>query len=110
MVNYIKEQIKKLHINLKDEQCEQLLKYYNMLIEYNNKCNLTAITDFKEVVLKHFVDSLSIVYIYDMNTDVSVVDIGTGKRERNVVYYPYTLTCSLLCSVSPVEADCAFFA
>lgn len=50
----IKEQVKKLHINLKDEQCEQLLKYYNMLIEYNNKCNLTAITDFKEVVLKHF--------------------------------------------------------
>lgn len=78
MVNYIKEQVKKLHINLKDEQCEKLLKYYNMLIEYNNKCNLTAITDFKEVVLKHFVDSLSIVYIYDMNTDASVVDIGTG--------------------------------
>lgn len=78
MINYIKEQVKKLHINLKDEQCEMLLKYYEMLIEYNSKCNLTAITDFKDVVLKHFIDSLSIVYIYDMNIDASVIDIGTG--------------------------------
>ncbi len=78
MKDYIKKQVKNLHINLKDEQCEKLLKYYQMLIEYNSKCNLTAITEFEEVILKHFVDSLSIVYIYDMNTEDSVIDIGTG--------------------------------
>lgn len=78
MKNYIKEQVSKLHINLSDEKCEQFLKFYNMLIEYNSKCNLTSITDFEEVVLKHFVDSLSIVNILDMNAECTVVDVGTG--------------------------------
>ncbi len=78
MKEYIKDSIKKLHINLSDAQAEAFLKYYNMLISENEKINLTAITDFKEVVLKHFVDSLSIVYIYDMNTEASLADVGTG--------------------------------
>ncbi len=78
MKNYIKEQVSKLHINLSDEKCEKFVKFYNMLIEYNNKCNLTSITDFEEVVLKHFVDSLSIVNILDMSAECTVVDVGTG--------------------------------
>ena len=78
MKNYIKEQVSKLHINLSDEKCEQFVQFYNMLIEYNSKCNLTSITDFEDVVLKHFVDSLSIVNIIDMNSECTVVDVGTG--------------------------------
>lgn len=78
MKNYIKEQVSKLHINLSDKKCEQFVQFYNMLIEYNSKCNLTSITDFEDVVLKHFVDSLSIVNIIDMNSECTVVDVGTG--------------------------------
>ena len=63
MKDYLIESAKKLHINLNDKKCEQLIKYYEMLIEWNNKINLTAITDYKDVVIKHFIDSLSIVNI-----------------------------------------------
>ena len=78
MKDYIRDSVKKLHINLNDKKCEQFLTYYNMLIEWNQKFNLTSITEFEDVVLKHFVDSLSIVNILDMNTEGSLVDVGTG--------------------------------
>lgn len=78
MKEYIKNAIKKLHINLSDEQAEMFLKYYDLLVSWNKKINLTSITDFEEVVLKHFVDSLSIVYIYDMNIEATLIDVGTG--------------------------------
>lgn len=78
MKTYLHDSIQKLHINLNDTKCDQLMKYFELLIEWNNKFNLTSITDFKDVVLKHFVDSLSIVNIIDMNGDFSLVDIGTG--------------------------------
>ena len=78
MREYIKSAVKKLHINLSDEQADAFVKYYEMLVLWNKKINLTSITDFHEVVLKHFVDSLSIVYIFDMNTDAALVDMGTG--------------------------------
>lgn len=78
MREYIKSAVKKLHINLSDEQADTFVKYYEMLVLWNKKINLTSITDFHEVVLKHFVDSLSIVYIFDMNTDAALVDMGTG--------------------------------
>lgn len=78
MREYIKSAVKKLHINLSDEQADAFIKYYEMLVLCNKKINLTSITDFHEVVLKHFVDSLSIVYIFDMNTDAALVDMGTG--------------------------------
>jgi 16S rRNA (guanine527-N7)-methyltransferase len=49
-----------------------------LLIEWNEKINLTAITDYKEVVVKHFIDSLSLINIIDINGDNSLVDVGTG--------------------------------
>lgn len=78
MKSYIHDSVKKLHINLNETKCEQFLNYYNLLVEWNKKINLTSITEFEDVVLKHFVDSLSIVNIADMNGDISLVDIGTG--------------------------------
>lgn len=65
-------------ILITDYQINQFLKYYDLLIEWNEKINLTAITDFKEVIIKHFIDSLSIVKICDMNNIDSLIDIGTG--------------------------------
>lgn len=70
-----------LDITLSDTQTEQFLTYYEMLIERNQVVNLTAITDFDEVLKKHFVDSLSLVKAYDLShneTEISLLDIGTG--------------------------------
>ena len=70
-----------LHITLSDIQVEQFFIYYEMLIEKNQAVNLTAITDFDEVLKKHFVDSLSLVKVCDLShndTEISLIDIGTG--------------------------------
>ena len=69
------------NITLSDAQMEQFITYYEMLIEKNQVINLTSITDFDEVVKKHFVDSLSLVKVFDpssVKTEVSLIDIGTG--------------------------------
>ena len=65
-------------INLSDEQLSQFYTYYQMLIEWNEKINLTAITDFDEVLKKHFLDSLSIGRLLKQDEEVSILDIGTG--------------------------------
>lgn len=72
--------LEELHIILSDSQIEQFLIYYEMLIEKNKVMNLTAITEFDEVMKKHFIDSLSLVKAYDSrdNLPISVIDIGTG--------------------------------
>lgn len=70
-----------LHITLSDAQVKQFLIYYEMLIEKNQDVNLTAITDFDEVLKKHFIDSLSLVKACDFSnndTEISLIDIGTG--------------------------------
>ncbi len=70
--------LEEFHITLSDRQMEQFLLYYEMLVEKNKVMNLTAITEFDEVMKKHFVDSLSLAKVYDLNSSVSVIDIGTG--------------------------------
>ena len=70
--------LEELHIQLTEEQVQQFIKYYEMLVEKNKVMNLTAITEFDEVIEKHFLDSLSLIKVYDLNKDVSVLDMGTG--------------------------------
>ena len=55
------EELEKLNINLTEHQKEQFDRYYEMLVEWNNVMNLTGITDYDEVNLKHFTDSLTLV-------------------------------------------------
>ncbi len=74
----IKEEIGKIGINLSDDQVNKFLIYYNMLIEKNKVMNLTAITEFDEVLKKHFVDSLCIIKAYDLSKDITLLDLGTG--------------------------------
>lgn len=74
---FIKE-VSKLGINISNKQLEELDIYYKMLIEYNKNVNLTAITDEKDVYLKHFYDSMTIVKALDLNTVENLCDIGTG--------------------------------
>ena len=75
---FILNEVKKIDIELSEEQVEQFLKYYELLVEWNSFMNLTGITEFEEVVIKHFVDSLSLVKGIDLKQDLSLIDIGTG--------------------------------
>lgn len=65
-------------ITLSEEQLNQFNVYYQLLIEWNEKVNLTAITDKAEVYLKHFFDSISPSFYYDLDQTVTVCDIGAG--------------------------------
>ena len=72
-----------LHITLSERQYGQFIRYYELLTEWNSFMNLTAITDYEEVVLKHFTDSLSLVKAFEEHSflsekEYSVMDIGTG--------------------------------
>lgn len=78
MKDYLTEALSKLEIELSDEQVEQLEIYYNLLVEWNSKINLTAITDGKGVAVKHFADSLSLLRYVDIPKNAKVADIGTG--------------------------------
>ncbi len=77
--NNFKEELlykmKKIDIELTEKQVKQFYNYMNLLIEWNNKINLTAITEPKEIILKHFVDCATINKFIDEN---KVLDIGTG--------------------------------
>lgn len=75
---YIIDEMNKLGISLTEQQSEQLYEYYRLLVEWNSFMNLTGITEFSEVVQKHFVDSLSIVKVKNMNDVDNLIDVGTG--------------------------------
>ena len=70
------EYVKKIDIDINEEQINKFYDYMNLLIEWNKKINLTAITDYNEIILKHFVDSLTINKCIKENN--YVVDVGTG--------------------------------
>ncbi len=69
----------KLGLHLSLEQIEQFEAYYLELVDWNRQINLTAITDYNEVQIKHFLDSLTIILAWQQPTKgLSVIDIGTG--------------------------------
>lgn len=63
---------------LTDEQLEQFDTYARLLVEWNEKMNLTAITEPDEIVIKHFVDSLEFLNYTQLPQNASVIDVGTG--------------------------------
>ncbi|HEX6922756.1 MAG TPA: 16S rRNA (guanine(527)-N(7))-methyltransferase RsmG [Bacillales bacterium] len=65
-------------IHLSSRQLKQFDTYYRLLIEWNEKVNLTAITDREAVYLKHFYDSVSLAFFYDFSRPISVCDVGAG--------------------------------
>jgi len=73
---FSEELVSKLDMKISEEQIEKFYKYMNLLISWNEKINLTAITEPKDIILKHFMDSLTILNnIKDGN---KIVDVGTG--------------------------------
>lgn len=90
-INDFINELKKIGINPTEKQLNDLEKYYELLIEYNKVMNLTGITEKKQVYLKHFYDSLTLVKAIDLNNYNSFCDMGTGAGFPGLVikiFYP----------------------
>ena len=74
---FIKE-LKNINIELDENQLKQLDQFYHLMIEWNEKINLTRITEEKDVYLKHFYDSLTLNKVVDLKETKTLCDIGTG--------------------------------
>lgn len=79
------EKLKELNITLTQEQLNQLEKYYELLIEWNKKINLTRIVEKKDVYLKHFYDSITLIKAIDLTKEQELCDIGTGAGFPGIV-------------------------
>ena len=75
--NFIQD-LKELGLSLTAEQINEFLRYYELLVEWNEKINLTAITEYADVLKKHFIDSLSLAKAIDLSKNKKIIDIGTG--------------------------------
>ena len=80
-IKYLEE----LNIYPTEEQLEKLDKFYKLLLEWNEKINLTRIVEEKEVYLKHFYDSLTITKEVDLSTKETLCDVGTGAGFPGIV-------------------------
>ena len=78
MEHILEEKLEKLGIQINDIQRKQFDDFYQLLIEWNKVMNLTGITEYGEVVEKHFVDSLSLVEVLNIEKVNYVIDVGTG--------------------------------
>lgn len=72
------EQAKLSDIELTDEQIDKLIRYFELLIEWNEKMNLTALTEPHDVALKHFCDSILLLKYAEIPKNSSLIDVGTG--------------------------------
>lgn len=84
-IEEFKIELNKININPTEEELKKLEVYANMLLEYNKKFNLTAITKIDEIYLKHFYDSLTLTKVIDLNSELKVLDIGTGAGFPGIV-------------------------
>ncbi|MBR3362929.1 MAG: 16S rRNA (guanine(527)-N(7))-methyltransferase RsmG [Bacilli bacterium] len=97
---FIKE-VSNLGIEVSLDQLEKLDRYYDLLVEWNKKINLTAIVEKKKVYLKHFYDSLTLVKVIDLNKENTFLDVGTGAGFPGIVikiFFPH-LKVTLLDSI-----------
>lgn len=76
--DYLKNSFLKLKIELDENKIQQFIRYYEILIKKSEVMNLTAIKEFEDVVLKHFVDSVLISQVVNMNQFTNLIDVGTG--------------------------------
>ena len=93
-----KDGLKELEIELTEKQFQQFIAYYELLVEKNKVMNLTGITEFEEVLTKHFLDSLACVKAVDMSKVNRIMDIGTGAGFPGVplkIAFPHLEACLL---------------
>ena len=79
------EELKKLDINLTNDQIDKLARFYQLLVTWNEKINLTTIIKEEEVYLKHFYDSLTLIKVVDLRQPLTVLDVGTGAGFPGIV-------------------------
>ncbi len=79
------EELKKINIEITEEQLKKLDRFYELLISWNEKINLTTITNKKDVYLKHFYDSLTLIKVVDLTKNITVLDVGTGAGFPGIV-------------------------
>lgn len=77
-IDFLVSSFKSINYDLKDVQIEQFIKFYEMLVETNKVMNLTTITEYENVVIKHFVDSTLALTVADLTKYNSMIDVGTG--------------------------------
>lgn len=90
--DFLKEKFADVGMRLEERQTEQFLLYFELLTEWNEKINLTTITDFEDVVIKHFVDSIFSVKIQDFKKVHYLLDLGTGAGFPGIplkIMYPH---------------------
>ena len=101
-IEWILSEFSKVGLSIDSEKAEMLCRYYEMLVETNRVMNLTAITEFEEVVRKHFADSLILSKYLDFHNIHRVIDIGTGAGFPGMVLkivFPH-ISLTLLDSLS----------
>ena len=81
----LKNELSKIGITLTKKQGKKLHKFYDLVIEENEKINLTRIIDKKEFYLKHFYDSLTLIKAIDLNQELKLLDFGTGAGFPGIV-------------------------
>lgn len=77
MITKFKEMLSEIGISISEQQEQQFERYYELLIEWNDKINLTAITEKEDVYIKHFYDSLCLIKAVKMDKQ-SILDVGSG--------------------------------
>lgn len=78
-------EVEKLGISVDEEKLLKLEKFYNLLIDWNNKINLTTIVEKDAVYLKHFYDSLTLFKEVDLNSSIKLCDVGSGAGFPGIV-------------------------
>ena len=80
-MKYLNSGAEKLGLQLTPRQLEQFYTYYQELIDWNQRVNLTSITEFREVQIKHFLDSLTVTLAFKqpmVGEGLRLIDVGTG--------------------------------
>lgn len=77
-ISYMSDKFEQAGFTFSDLQKRQFYTFYNMLIDKNKVMNLTGITEFTEVVEKHFLDSIYLNHVIDLDQPVKIIDLGTG--------------------------------
>ena len=102
MKRFLRDKLEMLSVEVDRKKIDQFNQFYDLIVEWNNVMNLTAITDYKDVVEKHFLDSLSIERILKLDDIKAVMDVGTGAGFPGMplkIIYP-ELKITLLDSLS----------
>lgn len=99
--------VRELGLTIGDSQAEQLVRYLAHLIEWNKTINLTAIIDPKEIIIKHFVDSLTALVATNFPQNGAVLDVGAGGGFPGI---PLKIVRSdiRLVLIEPVRKKCSF--